>query len=351
VTGLLARGLRYREWVSAFNAAFAELDDEQRLERYRRLAEVALERYDIGPAEATFLAHNAGVAYRVQSADGERFVLKIAEPIGEGGGWAPASIAAVLAWLGALARETDLVQEPVSDRAGALLTAVAFDDLPEPFHCSLQRWVDGERVGHFTPDHARRIGAAVARLHRHGAAWIPPESLAADEWETGWVLARAGDLRAVVDLGILSPEEWGSVEAAAARVDEVVAGLGRGPAVWGPIHGDLHHGNILFHDGEVRLIDFGGFTRTHLAHDLGSALYHVMYQRVAVRRALAEGYGAEWLIEEVAGAAVCAAAIDNLAFQLTIPRERTSAHTARNVRELADVFCRRLLAEEPFVLA
>jgi hypothetical protein len=77
----------------------------------------------------------------------------------------------------------------------------------------------------------------------------------------------------------------------------------------------------------------------------------VMYQRVAVRRALAEGYGAEWLIEEVAGAAVCAAAIDNLAFQLTIPRERTSAHTARNVRELADVFGRRLLAGQPFALA
>jgi Ser/Thr protein kinase RdoA (MazF antagonist) len=337
--------------VSAFNAAFAGLDDEQRLGRYRRLAAAALARYDLGPAEATFLGHNAGVAYRVQTAGGERFVLKIAEPIGEGGGWAPGSIAAVLAWLAALARETDLVvQEPVPDRAGALLTAVAFDDLPEPFRCSLQRWVEGDRVGHFTPDHARRIGAAVARLHRHGATWIPPAPLAAGEWEPEWVFARAGDLRAVVDLGILSPGDWATVEAAAARSDEVIAGLGRGPAVRGPIHGDLHHGNILFHDGAVRLIDFGGLTRTHLAHDLGSALYHVMYQEVAVRRALVEGYGAGWLTEEVAGAAVCAAAIDNLAFQITIPRERTSAPMARNVRELADVFGRRLRAGEPFVL-
>ena len=278
--------------MSAFNAAFAGLDDEQRLGRYRRLAAAALARYDLGSAEATFLGHNAGVAYRVQTAAGEPFVLKIAEPLGEGG-WAPAGIAAALAWLVALARETDLVvQEPIPDRAGALLSGVAVDDLPEPFHCSLQRWVEGERVGHFTPEHARRIGAAVARLHRHGAAWVPPEPLAADEWEPEWVLARAGDLRAVVDLGILSPGEWATVEAAAARSDEVIAGLGRGPAAWGPIHGDLHHGNILFHEGEVRMIDFGGLTRTHLAHDLGPALYHVMYQEVAVRRALVESYAA-----------------------------------------------------------
>jgi Ser/Thr protein kinase RdoA (MazF antagonist) len=339
--------------VSAFNAAFAGLDDRQRLDRYRRLAAAALEHYDLGPAEATFLAHNAGAAYRVETAAGERFVLKVAEPIGEGGGWAPEGIGTVLAWLAALARDTDLVvQEPVPNRLGGFLTAVAFPDLAEPFHCSVQRWVEGERVGHFTPDHAHRIGLAVARLHRHGATWVPPElPAAADEWATGWVLERTGDLRGVVDLGLLSSEDWKTVEAAAARVDAVMAGLGRGPSVWGPIHGDLHHGNILFEGGEVRLIDFGGFSRTHLAHDLGTALYHVMYQDLAVRRALAEGYGAGWLGEEVAGAAVCAAAIDNLAFQLTIPRERASAHTARNVRELAGVFCRRFLAAEPFVFA
>jgi hypothetical protein len=76
-----------------------------------------------------------------------------------------------------------------------------------------------------------------------------------------------------------------------------------------------------------------------------------MYQDAAVRRALCEGYGAGWLTEEVAGAAVCAAAIDHLAFQLTIPEQRTSIHTVRNARELADVFGRRLLAGQPFVLA
>ena len=337
--------------MNGFNAAFAGLGEAERAERYRRLAAASLEHYDLA-AVPTFLQHNAGLVYRVETTGAGSFVLKIAEPTGEGDGRAPESLEAVLAWLAALARESDLiVQEPLANRDGRLLTAVAFDDLPAPFHCSLQRWVEGERVGHFTADHARRIGAAVSRLHRHGAAWVPPAPLTADEWESGWVAERVGDLRAVVDLGILSPEEWRAVEAAAQRADEMMAGLGRGPAVWGPIHGDLHHGNVLFHDREVRLIDFGGFARTHLAHDLGSALYHVMYQDVSVRRALLAGYGADWLTEEVAGAAVCAAAIDNLAFQMTIPSQRTSVHQVRNVRELAELFSRRLLAAEPFVLS
>jgi Ser/Thr protein kinase RdoA (MazF antagonist) len=337
--------------VNGFNAAFAGLDDAHGRERYRRLAAAALDHYDVGPAEPAFLQHNAGVAYRVETAAGERFVLKIAEPIGDGGGWATAGLEASLVWLAALARESDLVvQEPVPNRLGGLLTAVAVADLAAPFRCSLQRWVEGERVGHVTPDHARLIGAAVARLHHHGATRVPSVPLTADDWGSGWVSERAGDLRGVVELGIVSAEDWRTVERAAERVDRVMAGLGRGPAVWGPIHGDLHHGNLLFHGGEVRLIDFGGFTRTHLAHDVGTAIYHVMYQDTGVRRALLEGYGATWLTEEIAGAAVCAAAIDHLAFQITIPRERTSVHMVRNVRELAHVFSRRLLAGEPFVL-
>lgn len=46
------------------------------------------------------------------------------------------------------------------------------------------------------------------RLDR-GATWVPPTPLAADESASGWVCERAAELRGVVDLGILSPEENG----------------------------------------------------------------------------------------------------------------------------------------------
>jgi hypothetical protein len=103
-----ARRIATSQTSAGFNEAFAGLDRAQRQERYRRLATAALAHYALAAAEPTFLAHNAGVAYRVETAGGERFVLKIAEPIGEGGGWATDGLEAVLAWLAALARETDL---------------------------------------------------------------------------------------------------------------------------------------------------------------------------------------------------------------------------------------------------
>lgn len=338
--------------MSAFNVRFKGLDVDGRRERYHRLAAASLAYYLVQYATITFLQHNGGIAYRIDATCDERYVLKIIEPAGEGNNAGPERAAATLAWVAALARETDLViQEPIPNRQGGLVTAVTFDDLDAPFHCSLQRWVDGEHVEQFTPGHVRRVGVMAASLHRHGRRWVLPESIQATELAPGWVSRRLQDLRGVVDLGILSGEEWKNAGQAAGQIDGLMAGLGRDPSVWGLVHGDLHHGNLLFHGDEVRLIDFGGLTRTHTAYDLGTLLYHVMYQDSMVRRALVEGYGADWLSEEVARAFVCAAAIDNLAFQITLPQERTSKLFTHNVRELVSCFCKNLLAGTPFVLA
>ena len=45
---------------------------------------------------------------------------------------------------------------------------------------------------------------------------------------------------------------------------------------------------------------------------------------------------------------LCTAALGNLAFQITIPRERASDLFVRNVREFATAFCRKLVAGESF---
>lgn len=67
---------------------------------------------------------------------GRRFLLKIAEPVGEGGVDAPERFRWTLGWLAALARDTDLVvQEPIPNREGGFLTAVPVEDLAAPFLC------------------------------------------------------------------------------------------------------------------------------------------------------------------------------------------------------------------------
>jgi hypothetical protein len=44
-------------------------------------------------------------------------------------------------------------------------------------------------------------------------------------------------------------------------------------------------------------------------------------------------------------------AIDNLAFQISIPSQQTSRLFAHNMRQLANVFCAKLIEGEPFVFA
>lgn len=346
-------------WVSEFNDRFAELSDDRRGERYRALAAAALERYALGKTTVAFVGHNGSVAYRVETPrTGERFLLKITEPVGEGGGGAPERFRSTLRWLAALARDTELVvQEPVPDLWGELLTAVPFDDLPTPFACSLQRWVAGEHIaGDFTPMHTYRIGALLATLHLHGSHWPPAATLAAHESDSAWATECECRLEQVVDLGILSPAEWRTVAVACRQIRLVLEAARRRPGSWGPIHGDPHHQNVLFCDDRARPIDFGAFTRAPLFYDLGVTWYHVMYQDdVSVRRALIDGYHRirpeATLAPLEAEVYLCAAALGNLAFQVTLPSQRSSPGFSRNVREFATVFCRELVDGEPFVLA
>lgn len=344
--------------MGEFADRFAGLSADRQRARYRRLAEAALAHYAIGEANAVFLQHNGGVAYRVEAERaGQRFLLKIAAPVGEGTGPEPGHLRSALVWLAALAREGDpVVQRPVPNRRGELLTTVPFGDLREPLCCSLQRWLDGDHAaGDLTPEQTRRVGAMMARLHRHGSRWTAVGALERAELDAAWLDEQVRGLRGVVETAVVSADEWATVEVAHRRIRAVMEQLGRGPAVWGPVHGDLHQGNLLFYRDEVRPIDFGGLRFAHFAYDLGTMLYHTLYLDADVRRALLAGYQAVRPLDDLAhpqaDAFVCAAALANLAFQVTIPRERASPLFARNVREFAGVFCRKLAAGEPFAFS
>jgi hypothetical protein len=47
---------------------------------------------------------------------------------------------------------------------------------------------------------------------------------------------------------------------------------------------------------------------------------------------------------------LCTAALGNLAFNVGLPDQRTSALFIRNVREFATVFCQKLVHDIPFAL-
>jgi Ser/Thr protein kinase RdoA (MazF antagonist) len=345
-------------FVGEFNQRFAELSPEQRGERYQRLAEAALRHYALDHLTPVFIRHNGGVTYRLDDPAGRpHALLKIGQPAGENGATPPRRLSLVLEWLAALARESPIaVQEPIRNAQGEWLTAVEVDDLSEPFHCAVQHWISGDHVrGAFTPLQAYRVGAMIGRLHEHSSRWTAHEPRAGMEQDESWLAHHLSKLSGVISLQILDAAEWRVVEAAADRIAEIMRALGRASDRWGSVHGDLHHENLLFHGEQVSPIDFGDLRLAHFPYDLGVLLYHLMYlDDAAVRRAVADGYrSVRHLPDDVPlwpEGFLCAGALSNLSFQTTIPRERSSALFARNVREFADVFCRRLVNGDQFVL-
>jgi len=196
----------------------------------------------------------------------------------------------------------------------------------------------------------------MAQLHRHSSRWNAPELLDGLEQDETWLDDHLGTLRRAVSAGILSEAEWSAVEAACDRVRDVMHSLGREPLHWGPVHGDLHQDNLLFDGDEVRPIDFGELRIAHFPHDLGVTLYHLMYvDDINVRRVLFEGYESVRPLAPLPDLApesfLCAVALSNLSFQVTVPSQRNSSLFKRNVRAFATVYCKNLVAGETFALS
>src|SRR5688572_28182474 len=122
--------------MNEFNRQFEGLNDDQRQNRYLRLAQACLKHYAVVDGKIIFIAHNAGVTYRIETLPGKQpFLLKIDQFIGEEANLAPTeTLRSGLIWLDAIARQTSLVvQQPLPNHNGDFLTLVAFDDLHEPF--------------------------------------------------------------------------------------------------------------------------------------------------------------------------------------------------------------------------
>jgi Ser/Thr protein kinase RdoA (MazF antagonist) len=334
------------------------VDANPQQERHHRLAERALGYYAIGEASAVFIRENGGLVYRVETGrEGPRFVLKIIMPVGEDPSSRPDRLRAGLLWLAAVARETDLiVQEPVPNRQGDLLTALPAAEGDTALFCSLQRWVHGEHAkGGLSPRQAARLGAMLARLHEHGRRWLPAAPIDAQVIDAACLDEAIARLADVVDLGIVTPAEWAAVEGAGPRLRAAIAAEDPPGPAWGPLHGDLHEGNVLFGGDEARPIDFGGWMCGPLLYDLGVTIYHLLHRDGAVRRSLVEGYHRTRALDDRALARVdhyvCAAALLNLAYNVTIPSQRNSPLFQRNVREFVTVYCLSFVAGAPLALA
>lgn len=229
----------------------------------RQLALGALAAYDLPPVRLTLIAHLFNTTFRVDTADGQRYMLRIKRS----GDLIVENVSAELVWLMALRRDTLLeVPAPIATRVGTRLTVASAPGVPQPHICVLFHWLPGRLVRRgLTHRHLELVGELMAHLQNHTSQWVRPPGFARGrvDWpiESARLLPDPFAPEVVASIETLVADTLSAAEATQvvetlARVRAAEQTLGQGPDAFGLIHADLHYRNLLFARGTVRAIDF-----------------------------------------------------------------------------------------------
>lgn len=269
---------------------FYELSAKGRIRRLRVLALAALQEYGLDVSGLRFMSDGWNYVFRVETASGEKCVLRISRP----GKYGPADVYSEMLWLDALRRDTDLLlPAPLRTREGALFTTQLVDGVPEARHAVVFSWVPGKDLGDaLTPANYAATGELLARLHQHAVAWTPPAGFVVRRNDT---VFHPLDLPQLFDTRFherLSESLWGLLGRAHAEVATAQKELwkrGQPPQV---IHYDLHQWNVKVHRKRVHPIDFEDLVWGYPVQDIGLIFYYIQDREdaAALRQAFQEGY-------------------------------------------------------------
>lgn len=323
---------------------------------YLALAEAALDHYDLGPADVRFVQHNAGIVFHVITREtSQHYVLKIHKRVGVGGDPTAAELEPGLHWLADFAHASDVaVQTPIRTRTGQFVGTLGLPSATAPVACTLQRWVDGRPLnGDFTAQQIAAVGTMTAKIHAFSSTYVLDSDVSATRHDTQALQRNVRLLRETLPDTLLSSHDYTTICAAERRIMDQMAALGRHSVVWGPVHGDIHHDNILLDGEEIRPIDFTGLRLAHYMYDIGVTMYHIFYQGSEVRYSYFDGYQAIYPLPSTYQASVEAfvayAAIDSLAWNCTIPEQRAHRLYRNNLDELVNIYCKSVAEQRPFL--
>ncbi len=186
----------------------------------------------------------------------------------------PQVIESELLWLNAIAHDTNItVPKPIQNRFGEWVTNFTQTETGLTIPCSLLQWINGNHLsGEPTSLQIKQLGTLMARLHQHSNSWSLPSGFSRPTHDVEQIKSATSQLGILVQNKVISAGDYQVFQNAAVQVQTFMAELQQTRSTWGLIHADLHQGNYLLHDEEVRPIDFSRCGFGFYLYDIGQAV-------------------------------------------------------------------------------
>ena len=237
------------------------------------LARRVLERYAFEVREVGHLVTHSNVMYRVVTRSGEQLCLRVGTPHSN----TRANMEVEVAWLDALARETDLdVVRPVRTRFGDLIVDELDPELGEERSCVLFSWIPGVPLASGSGTFGYRLlGRMLAALQQHGRDWLPPQVGQMRRWDRVFYYDSETNPEIITDprYGHLfsAPRQRVIARATDLAMDVILRSwAGGGTQV---VHGDLHEWNVHVVGSRIFAFDFEDVMLARPAQDVAISLY------------------------------------------------------------------------------
>jgi Ser/Thr protein kinase RdoA (MazF antagonist) len=249
-----------------------------------------LKQYDLDVSRMRLVNNETNCTFRLDTADGRRYTLRISQPLFRSFGETVAEIA----WLEALTRETDIpIARPIPTRDGEYIVRAEATGVPEPRCCVVFEWLRGRPLAErATAENFRSVGRLAALLHRHGAGYTPPKPASIRRIDSLYPLGGREMLLEDSTRALLSDEGYErllEMRAAVERELDWLFGRGEAPQI---LHGDFHWWNVLVHRETVQPIDFEDLCWGYPVQDIAISAYYTApgTHAEAYRLAFREGY-------------------------------------------------------------
>lgn len=254
---------------------FSKLTHLGQVRRLRQLALNALEHYPIALGEISLIQHVYNTLFRIETADGTPYALRINAP----GIRSLSEIRAEMTWLAALTRDTDLhVPSPLATKHGDLAVTAEAEGVPEPRHCVIFSWVGGRHFKRQPPTALiYQMGLSLAKLHDHADHFSPPADFSLKRLDQVWPFGVPDQIYGQQPDELFTPERRTLFQAAAKKVETTLATLYRDTSGLRVLHADLHLGNVKVERGALQIFDFDDCAWGFPVQDIGISLYYLQY--------------------------------------------------------------------------